>query len=399
MLLRRSALTRLLFAFSIATTASHAQRSALALTPPMGFNTWNKFGCDVSESLVRGMADAMVTSGMQRAGYRYVVIDDCWQVARDAAGNIVPDPVRFKSGMKALADYVHSRGLLFGIYSDAGTKTCEGRPGSYGHVEQDARTYAAWGVDYLKYDWCNADTLHAETEYTRMRDALRRTGRPIVLSVCEWGRNEPWDWGPKVSQLWRTTGDIRDNWESLTWIIGANERHYAAAGPGHWNDPDMLEVGNGGMSLTEYRTHFSMWAMMAAPLMTGNDLRAMSPEITAILTNAEVIAVDQDSLGEQGRIVYNAGSGRQVWAKRLRDGSRAVALLNLTSDTVDVAVPFRALGLPPGSATVRDLWLKQNQAPHTDAGVDARTRFSRRVPPHGVVMLKMRAAGGAEKGA
>ena len=248
-----------------APAAAPASAPLLAATPPMGFNTWNKFGCEVDETLIRQTADALVETGMSDAGYRYLVIDDCWQVDRGPDGRIVADPKKFAGGMKALADYVHSKGLLFGLYTDIGPRTCAGRPASAGYFDIDAATYAEWGVDYIKVDWCNCDDLHAPSEYARFRDALRKTGRPIVLSICEWGRNDPWKWAKGVGQLWRTTADIGDNWDSVVSIIGANSRHAAAAGPGGWNDPDMLEVGNGGMTFDEYKTHFSLWADHGRP--------------------------------------------------------------------------------------------------------------------------------------
>jgi alpha-galactosidase len=360
----------------------------LAATPPMGFNTWNRFGCNVSDSLVRGIADAMVSSGMKDAGYRYVVIDDCWQVDRDSAGRIVADPVRFREGIEALADYVHAQGLRFGIYTDAGTRTCQGRPGSYGHEDMDARTYAEWGVDYVKVDWCHADSLNAPERYTVVRDAFRRGGRPMVLSICEWGLNRPWEWADTVGQLWRTTDDIWDGWQSVLWILEANNRHHAVAGPGHWNDPDMLEVGNGGMSTVEYRSHFSLWAMMAAPLMAGNDLRHMSDEIRDILTNREVIAVDQDSLGVQGVVALDRGSGVQVWTKPLADGSTAVAVFNQRADSANAYVRWSDVGLQAGAASVRDLWAHRDLGVHTDSGFYA-DRLATRLPGHGVVMLRI----------
>ena len=363
----------------------------LAPTPPMGFNTWNKFGCDVSEGLIRETADAMAANGMRDAGYQYVVIDDCWQVSRDKDGRIVADPKRFPSGMKALADYVHGKGLKFGLYTDLGTKTCEGRPGSLGFHDLDARTYAEWEIDYIKVDWCNADDLDARAHYTMFRDALGKTGRKIVLSICEWGRNRPWEWAFGVGQLWRTTSDIRDTWESVVWILNANEAHAAVAGPGHWNDPDMLEVGNGGMSVEEYRSHFSMWAMMAAPLITGNDLRTMSAETKSILLNPEVIAVDQDPLGVAGRKVLDRGYGAQVWVKPLADGSRAVAVLNLADKEADLYLRSSDIGLPPGSASVRDLWAHQDMPAHSDTGKHFDERLKLKVPRHGVAMLRVKA--------
>ncbi len=369
-----------------------ALENGLARTPPMGWNSWNKFHCNVSEDLIRQTADAMVTSGMKDAGYEYVVIDDCWQVSRDAEGNIVPDPKRFPSGMKALADYVHSKGLKFGIYSDAGTKTCQKRPGSRGYEFQDARQYAAWGVDYLKYDWCNHSTQDSRASYSLMRDALAKAGRPIVFSICEWGSTQPWLWAGDVGNLWRTTGDIRDCWDcgrpnstggGWTRILDHQVGLEVYAGPGHWNDPDMLEVGNGGMTTTEYRAHFSLWCILAAPLMAGNDLRSMSPEIRDILINKEVIAVDQDPLGMQGRKVHDDGD-LEVWAKQLADGSRAVALLNRSKTEQKITVRWEELGYPAHlRAAVRDLWQKKDLGDFTG-------RFTAPVPSHGVVMVKIK---------
>jgi alpha-galactosidase len=332
--------------------AAHGQKADhLAFTPPMGWNSWNHFGCDVDEELVRETADAMVASGMRDAGYRYVVIDDCWHGERDEQGFIRPDPERFPSGMKALADYVHSRGLLFGLYSDAGWKTCAGRPGSRGREYQDAETYAEWGVDYLKYDWCNTEGLAAEGAYLTMRDALHAAGRPVVFSICEWGNHQPWEWAKDVGHLWRTTGDIfacfdcvKDHGTWSSWgvlqILDKQEGLRAHAGPGHWNDPDMMEVGNG-MSAAEDRAHFSMWAMLAAPLVAGNDLRNMSDETVAILTNPGVIAVDQDPLGIQG-FKYSADGGIEVWFRPLIGGHWAMAVLNRNEEPRQVAFDFRA---------------------------------------------------------
>jgi alpha-galactosidase len=366
-----------------------APETVLAPLPPMGFNTWNKFGCNVDERLIRETADAMVETGMLAAGYRYLVIDDCWQVSRDTNGRIVADPERFPDGMKALADYVHGKGLLFGLYTDLGPKTCAGRPGSLGFEDLDAASYAEWGVDYIKVDWCNTDDLQAPFQYAKFRDALRQTGRPIVLSICEWGRNDPWTWARGVGQLWRTTSDIADNWESVAWIINANAHHYAAAGPGGWNDPDMLEVGNGGMTGDEYRAHFSLWAIMAAPLMAGNDLRAMTEETKAILLNREVIAIDQDPLGLQGRIIIDRGYGGQVWLKPLADGSKAVAFLNLSGGELALNVRWSQIDVPAGPARVRDLWAHRDLGVHTDTGGHFDERFEVKVPAHGVVLVRI----------
>jgi alpha-galactosidase len=357
----------------------------------MGWNSWNKFACNVSEKLIKEMADAMVTSGMRDAGYVYLVVDDCWQIDRDAEGNILPDPQRFPSGMKALADYVHSKGLKFGLYSDAGTLTCQKRPGSRGYEFQDARQYASWGVDYLKYDWCSTSTQNAPASYSIMRDALAKAGRPIVFSICEWGTSKPWLWAGSVGNLWRTTGDIQDCWDckrdwggmGVVHILDLQDGLESYAGPGRWNDPDMLEVGNGGMTTTEYRSHFSLWCLLASPLMAGNDLRSMSPEIKEILTNKEVIAVDQDSLGMQGRRVKRDGD-REVWSKQLADGGRAVVLFNRGAQETEIAVSWTDIGYPPHlAASVRDLWA------HKDLG-KLTGSFSAKVPSHGVVMVTIK---------
>jgi alpha-galactosidase len=371
--------------------------NTLALTPPMGWNSWNKFACNVSEDMIRSMADAVVKSGMKDAGYEYVNIDDCWQVSRDAQGNIVADPQRFPHGMKAVGDYIHSLGLKFGVYSDAGSKTCAGRPGGLGHEYQDAIQYAAWGVDYLKYDWCNTTTQDAKASYANMRAALDSSGRSIVLSICEWGTAKPWLWGKEVGgNLWRTTDDINDRWGGpqkwpngsccsygVTGILDLQVGLASYAGPGHWNDPDMLEVGNGGMTDTEYRAHFSLWAILAAPLIAGNDLRNMRLEIHDILTNKEVIAVDQDPLGHEGERVWKNGDF-EVWAKQLKDGGRAVVLLNRGSAEAEIAANWEDLGYPDhSSASVRDLWQ------HKDVGKFT-GKFSASVPSHGVVMVTVK---------
>ncbi len=365
--------------------------NGLARTPPMGWNSWNKFACNVSETLIREAADAIVSTGMKDAGYQYVVIDDCWQVSRDAEGNIVPDAKRFPNGMKALADYIHSKGLKFGIYSDAGTGTCQNRPGGRGYEFQDARQYAAWGVDYLKYDWCNTSTQNSIASYSIMRDALAKSGRPIVFSICEWGSSKPWLWAKDVGNLWRTTGDIQDKWDiKMKWggngvveILDLQDGIEDASGPGHWNDPDMLEVGNGGMTATEYRAHFSLWCLMAAPLMAGNDIRSMTDEVRSILTNKEVIAVDQDPLGYQGRRVKRDGTS-EIWSKQMADGSRTVALLNRGASETEIRVAWTDIGYPDSvSATVRDLWAHQDRGSHQGG-------FSAKVPSHGVVMVTVR---------
>jgi alpha-galactosidase len=372
----------LLLAMLAFTTASRPAPIRVALTPPMGWNSWNHFGCNVSDSLIRQTADAMVSSGMRDAGYHYVVIDDCWQVSRDASGTIVADPQRFPHGIKALADYVHSKRLEFGIYTDAGTKTCQGRPGTLGFEDRDARTYASWGVDYVKEDWCNASGLVAPTQYAKFRRALDRTGRRIVLSICEWGSNQPWEWAPRMGNLWRTTDDISDNWSSMLSNLDQSAQHSTVARPGAWNDPDMLEIGNGGMTADEYRAHMSLWAMQAAPLIAGNDLRTMSGETRAILTNREVIAVDQDSLGAQGILVSSGPPEHQVWSKPLRDGSRAVVVLNRAATPDSITISFARAGIRADSATVRDLWR------HADVGRFAHN-YSTVVGAHSAVMLRV----------
>ena len=356
----------------------------------MGWNSWNKFGCNVDETLIRNVADNMVSSGLKDAGYEYLVIDDCWQVGRDAQGNIIPDPKKFADGIKALADYVHSKGLKFGIYSDAGTGTCQNRPGSRGYEFQDARQYAAWGVDYLKYDWCNHSTQNSEASYSIMRDALAKSGRPIVFSLCEWGSTKPWLWAKDVGNLWRSTGDIINKWSgSEKWggngvvqILDMVEGTESYAGPGHWNDPDMLEVGNGVLTDTEARAHFSMWCILAAPLMAGNDIRSMNAETKAILTQKDLISVDQDPLGIQGHRVSKEGD-LEVWSKQLSDGGRAVALLNRSEGEKTISVAWQQIGYPASlKASVKDLWTGKS-TPNVEG------KYSASVPSHGAVVIRV----------
>jgi len=387
--MHRSLLTLVCLAASAAPTLC-ALDNGLARTPPMGWNSWNKFACNVSEKLIEGAADAIVRTGMKEAGYEYVVIDDCWQVSRDANGNIVPDAQRFPSGMKAVGDYIHSKGLKFGIYSDAGRGTCQNRPGSRGYEFQDARQYAAWGVDYLKYDWCNHDTQDSQSSYETMRDALAKSGRPIVFSICEWGSTKPWLWAGKVGNLWRSTGDIINKWDGhekwggngVVQILDLQDGIESYAGPGHWNDPDMLEVGNGGMTDTEYRSHFSLWCLMAAPLMAGNDLENMTDEVRAILTNKALIAVDQDAAGIQAKRVRKE-EGLEVWVKQMSDGSRAVGLLNRGGAEAEIGVNWKDLGYPQHlKAAVRDLWANGSAVSHQGS-------YSAKVPSHGVVVVSV----------
>lgn len=289
--------------------SSKDQAAGLAPTPPMGWNSWNHFHRDINEQLIMEEADAMVASGMKEAGYEYINLDDCWMaLQRDGDGNLQADPKRFPHGMKDLADYIHKKGLKIGLYSSAGTKTCAGWPASLDHEVADAKMFAKWGIDYLKYDNCNNQERPAIERYTAMRKALNAAGHPIVFSICEWGGNDPWNWAPALGNLWRTTGDISDSWNSMVHILDQQVGLNTYAGKGHWNDPDMLEVGNGGMTNTEYEAHFSLWCILAAPLIAGNDLRHMSDETLDIMTNKEVIAVDQDPAGKEGYKLEDNGN-------------------------------------------------------------------------------------------
>ena len=376
--------------------------NGLALTPPMGWNSWNTFMSGISDTLLRQTADAMVTNGMRDAGYQYINIDDGWAVPNRVNGHLQPDPVKFPNGFKPVTDYLHSKGFKFGIYSDRGTKTCvQQAPGSHGYETTDAEDFAAWGVDYLKYDNCNPASFSIqEGDYRRMRDALAATGRPIVFSICAWKFKK---WMPQLGNLWRTTDDISDNWENIMGIIDTNEKLASYAGPGKWNDPDMLVVGcngtvdvqNGksfdmpemadkrGMTDIEYQTHFSMWAVMAAPLIAGNDLRNMPKAVKEILLNKEVIAVDQDVLGRQGVKVWEDGKGLSIYSKELKGThTRAVVLLNRTQRNERITAEWNDIGIPLGSATVRDLWR------HVEIG-NFNERYSVYVPPHGVVFLRI----------
>jgi alpha-galactosidase len=381
-----------LMLFAMGPSLGRALDNGLARTPPMGWNSWNKFACKgLNEKVVRETADAMASNGMKDAGYQFVILDDCWQTGRDAAGNILADAERFPSGIKALADHIHGKGLKFGIYTDVGTMTCAKRPGSIGHEYQDAKQYAKWGVDYLKEDWCNTlPGQNSESSYTLMRNALTESGRPIVFSICEWGSTKPWLWAGPVGNLWRSTPDIQDCWDckrdwgggGVVQILDLLNGLEGYAGPGHWNDPDMLEVGNGGMTREEYRTHFSMWAMLAAPLLAGNDIANMTADTKEILLNKDVIAIDQDALGQQGRRVKKIGD-LEVWSKQLQDGGRAVALLNRGAAAAKISVAWTDIGYPDTvSANVRDLWTKKDSS-----GVKG--GYSAEVPSHGVVMVRV----------
>ena len=396
-------LLALLLVCLIAPSARAQKFDALAKTPPMGWNSWNKFQCNVSEQLIRETADAMVSSGMQAAGYQFINVDDCWHGSRDSLGFIRPDSARFPSGMKALADYVHAKGLKLGIYSDAGSKTCGGRPGSRGYEYQDALTYAKWGIDYLKYDWCSTDSLHAPGAYMTMRDALAKAGRPIVFSLCEWGTSQPWKWAASVGHLWRTTGDITACFDCIkdhvTWkawgvmqILDMQQGLRVYAGPGHWNDPDMLEVGNG-LTPNEDRAHFAMWSMLAAPLIAGNDLRSMPASVHDVLTNRDVIAVNQDSLGVQG-FRYGVRDSVEIWFKPLVGGDWALTFLNRATSPRSVAFDWvhesvvdslakRDAQFATTRYQLRNLWTKQG------AGTTARP-LTATVPARDVLMLRLK---------
>ncbi|NQT24700.1 glycoside hydrolase family 27 protein [candidate division KSB1 bacterium] len=376
--------------------------TGLALTPPMGWNSWNHFACDVNEAIIMETADAMVETGMKDAGYLYVNIDDCWHGKRDSLGFIHPDPERFPSGMKALSDYIHSKGLKMGIYSDAGWKTCGGRPGSRGYEYQDAMQYAKWGVDYLKYDWCNTEELNARGAYLTMCNALHKAGRPIVFSLCEWGNNDPWKWGKIVGHLWRTTGDIavlfdgevdHGGWSSwgVLQIMDMRKDIRQYAGPDHWNDPDMMEVGNG-MSQAEDRAHFAMWCMLAAPLIAGNDLGKMSKETLEILTNEDAIAVDQDSLGIQAFKVLVIDSV-DVWAKPLMNDELAVCFLNRAKSDRKIVFDWKTNPIKDtifekeflfdvNEYKIRDLWKKKSRG-------STKKTFKSEIASHDVIMLRL----------
>jgi alpha-galactosidase len=393
----------LVFFVALVVTTTYAQKyPGLAKTPPMGWNTWNKFACNIDEKLIRQAADEMVSSGLRDAGYTYIVIDDCWHGQRDSLGFIRPNAQTFPSGMKALADYIHSKGLKFGIYSDAGATTCGGRPGSRGHEYQDALTYASWGVDYLKYDWCATDGLNALGAYTTMRDALYAAKRPIVFSMCEWGNNKPWEWAKDIGHLWRTTGDIYPCWDCKhdhgTWfswgvmkILDMQDGLRKYAGPDHWNDPDMMEVGNG-LTLSENRAHFTMWCMLAAPLMVGTDLAKMSPEVKNIFVNKDVIAIDQDTLGIQAW-KYASKDSVETWFKPLENGDWALCFLNRSSAKAKIEFDFSTNAVKDdlsGKETTfdkiiykaRDLWTGKEMG-------TTKKPLKAELPGHDVLMIRL----------
>ena len=371
----------LLLCVLVCSTGCLALDNGLGLTPQMGWNSWNHFHCGITEDVVKKTADAFISLGLDKVGYKYVNIDDCWAKSRDSNNVIQPDISAFPD-FQGMIGYVHSKGLRFGLYSDAGTKTCAGRPGSLGYEESDANTYAKWNVDYLKYDNCNSGSTKPETRYPVMRDALNKTGRPIFFSMCEWGVDDPATWAPKVGNSWRTTGDIGDNWNSMISRADQNDKWAKYAGPGGWNDPDMLEVGNGGMTTTEYETHFSLWCLMKAPLLIGCDLTKVDNESLRILMNTEVIAVNQDRLGVQGNKTKSDGD-LEVWSGPLDGGAVAVVLLNRGASAANVTAEWSDIGLDSNrEATVRDLWQMKDMG-------SMKGSVTAMVDSHGVVMYKI----------
>nr|WP_321452676.1 glycoside hydrolase family 27 protein [uncultured Carboxylicivirga sp.] len=391
----------MLLILSISINAQKAEN--LALTPPMGWNSWNTFGTDINEKLVKDIADAFVDLGLKDAGYDYLVLDDGWMaMERDENYNLVPDPKKFPNGMKEVVDYVHSKGLKFGIYNCAGNKTCAGYPGSRGFEYQDAKLYAEWGVDFLKYDWCNTENLNAKGAYQTMRDALHATGRPILFSICEWGDNDPWKWGEEMGHMWRVTGDIINCWDCKvshgTWsslgvwpIIKLRKDIRKYSGPGHWNDFDMMEVGNG-MPAGQDRVHFAMWVMLSSPLIMGNDLRSASKETIEILTNKEVIAINKDKLGIQAYCHSDEGK-TEIWAKPMADGEWAFAIVNMSEEPVEINHDWawhpvkddlsgRELSVDHIEYTIRDLYN------HKDLG-STKKNLKATIPGHDVLMIRM----------
>ncbi len=390
----------LLFALAGLGTAYAQKFEGLALTPPMGWNTWNTFASNIHEDLIKQTAETMIKNGMRDAGYVYIVVDDCWEAKeRDAEGNLIPDPKKFPHGMKALGDWLHEHGFKFGLHNCAGARTCADYPGGWGHEFQDARTYASWGLDYLKYDWCNHGTADARDAYGRMSSALRAAGRPVVFSLCEWGQNKPWEWAKDVGHLWRTTGDIYDSYDGRkSWEMGWKkilDLQYSLvdsngpdglgkfAGPGHWNDPDMLEVGNEGLTFAESRAHFSLWCILAAPLMAGMDVRHMTPEITVLVTDKEVLAIDQDKDGKQGfRALADPGKNIEIWIKPLTGGDWAVCALNTNAAVAELTVEWKRLWPMEGEFSVRDVWAKK-------AVGDTTKPYQARVDSHDVLLFRL----------
>jgi alpha-galactosidase len=395
---------RIILIIFLITFYSYSQKfENLAQTPPMGWNSWNTFATNINEQLVKDIADKFVELGLKDAGYEYIILDDGWMAKeRDKNGNLLADPEKFPDGMKALIDYVHSKGLKFGLYNCAGSKTCAGYPGSRGYEYQDARLYASWGVDYLKYDWCNTEKLNAEGAYLTMRDALYASGRPIVFSICEWGDNQPWKWANDVGHLWRVTGDIINCWDCeighgswSSWgvwkIINMRKDIRKAAGPGHWNDFDMMEVGNG-MTDAEDRSHFAMWCMLASPLIMGNDLRNASAETIKILTNKEVISINQDKLGIQGFRFSNENK-LEIWIKPLENNDWAISFVNMNETPVKLDFDWnkhdigddvngRFLNTKKGRYKIRDLFSHKNIGTTVE-------NLKATINPHDVLLIKL----------
>lgn len=374
-------------------TPTQLTREQMALTPPMGWNSWNDVGCtDLTAKVVENAADAIVAEGLKAVGYEYVVVDDCWQAGRDAQGNLIPDPKRFPQGMKAVADYVHADGLKFGIYAVPGSQTCgnyfSGYPvhgiGSLGHEKQDADTFASWGVDYLKYDWCRADIndhLTEQAAFSKMEQDLQATGRNIVLSISEYGVGKPWLWAPGIANLWRTTHDIHPNWASVLQHIDAQAPIAQFAKPGAWNDPDMLEIGDGGLTPTEDTSHFAMWCMLAAPLFLGTNIATLPPASVTLVTNPELIAIDQDPLGHEAHEVKGT-RGIQIWMRPLAGGSYAVALFNTNISPRTMSTSLAALGIPAGTYKVRDVVDRTDES-------STSTVVGGSAPAHGIVVVKL----------
>ncbi|PWJ61494.1 MULTISPECIES: carbohydrate-binding protein [unclassified Fibrobacter] len=387
----RRALATVAFTAMGFAASANAHPDSLVLTPPLGWNSWNVFHENINETQIKEVADAMVSSGLRDAGYIYLNLDDNWMdTKRDANGDLQNHPKTFPSGMKALADYIHKKGLKFGVYGDRGKRTChhynsnwDSENGSYMHEEQDAKKFAEWGVDYLKYDNCDpAPGSNQEADYTRMSKALRNSGRDIVFSICAW---EYKDWMPKIAHLWRTTFDIGPEWRSTSWyrgvyeIIDANDKYWKIAKPGNWNDPDMLEVDNRNLTYEEQKSQMTMWSIMAAPIMISSDVRKMSDQVKDLYLNKDMIAINQDSLGVQGHRISNV-NGKQVWTKPLRNGDLAVALLNDNTSTQTIEVNFKDIGVE-GEVEVRDAWQKKDLGP--------RSSVSAEVPAHGSVLLRL----------
>ncbi|PKY57130.1 Melibiase family protein [Rhizophagus irregularis] len=354
--------------------------NGLGRTPPMGWNSWNRFNCTIDENLIKQTADALVDYGLRDIGYKYLNIDDCWMGERDEQGYIHASNITFPGGIIALADYTHSKGLLFGIYSDAGYRTCAGRIGSLGFEDVDAITYASWGIDYLKYDNCYNESIPERQRYEIMRDMLNATKRPIFYSICEWGVSQPFLWANEVGNSWRTTGDIHLGWESILDILQQQHKITQYAGPGGWNDPDMLQVGNGNLTIDEQKSHFSLWAALKAPLLLGFDIRYPPTDVLGIVNNTEIIAINQDPLGKSVNIAQST-KRMDVWTGELSDGYVAL-LFNKAETSITINLNFTAHLNVQGELSIRDLWEHEDKGAYNDS-------YSREVPKHGIVVLKL----------